>query len=357
MPFILQENVSLKSFNTFGVDAQARWMARVDDAEGLQRLMQDSRVRDLPRLVLGGGSNVLFAGDFNGLVVRICPRGIEDRGEHEGARLIRVAAGEPWAGLVAHLVGSGLPGLENLALIPGLTGAAPIQNIGAYGLEVAERLHAVHVWDPASGRVLDIPADQCDLGYRDSRFKRQIRAATVLGPQSLPVVLGVTLRLPQPWQPVTGYAELERELAARACPRPSPADIFDAVCTLRRRKLPDPGELGNAGSFFKNPIVGREQHASLIERFPSIVSYPLAGGRYKIGAAWMIEACHLKGTTRSRAGVFDGQALVLVNRGGCTGTDVLDLACEVQERVQMRFGIQLEPEVQIIGDAGRLLSS
>ena len=357
MPFILQERVSLKSFNTFGVEAQARWFAQVADAADLQRLLEDSRVRDLPRLILGGGSNVLFAGDFNGLVVRICPRGIDDLGQIDGARLIRVAAGEPWAELVEHLVRSGRPGLENLALIPGLTGAAPIQNIGAYGLEVAERLHAVHVWDPVSGMVQDIPADQCDLGYRDSRFKRQIRAATVLGPQTLPVVLAVTLRLPQPWRPVTGYAELERELAARACPRPAAADIFDVVCSLRRRKLPDPAQLGNAGSFFKNPVVSREQHASLIERFPSIVSYPLAGGRYKIGAAWMIEACELRGVTRARAGVYEGQALVLVNRGGSTGADILDLACEVQERVQMRFGIQLEPEVQIIGDSGRLLSS
>jgi len=357
MPFILQERVSLKSFNTFGVDARARWMAHVQDAQDLQRLLSDSRLRDLPRLVLGGGSNVLFAGDFDGLVIRVGLRGIDDRGEHDGARLIRVAAGEPWAELVEHLVRAGLPGLENLALIPGLAGAAPIQNIGAYGLELSERLHAVHVWDPVAGAEQDIAVDQCDLGYRDSRFKRQIRAAAVLGSQSLPVIVAITLRLPQPWAPVTGYAELERELAARACSQPAAADIFEAVCGLRRRKLPDPGQLGNAGSFFKNPIVGREQHASLIDRFPSMVSYPLAGGRYKIGAAWMIEACLLRGMTRSRAGVYEGQALVLVNRGGATGSDILQLAREVQERVHLHFGIELEPEVQIIGDSGRLLSS
>lgn len=349
MPFILQERVSLKSFATFGVDAQARWMARVDDAQDLQRLADDRRLRDLPRLVLGGGSNILFAGDFDGLVVQLCPRGVEDLGVHEGARRVRVAAGEPWAALVEHLVRAGVPGLENLALIPGLTGAAPIQNIGAYGLELAERLHAVHLWDPGSGTVVDVPVEHCDLGYRDSRFKRQIRAATALGPQTLPLVLAVTLRLPQPWQPVTGYADLERELALRACNRPTAVDIFDVVCALRRRKLPDPAQLGNAGSFFKNPIVDRAQHAALIEHYPSMVSYPLAGGRFKIGAAWLIEACQLKGMTKARAGVYEGQALVLVNRGGATGTEILNLAREVQERVQLRFGILLEPEVQVIG--------
>jgi len=350
MPFILQERVSLKSFNTFGVEAQARWLARVGSAAELEQLLADPRVRGAPRLVLGGGSNVLFAGDFDGLVIQPCARGIDDLGERDGARLVRVAAGEPWAALVEGLVRAGVPGIENLALIPGLTGAAPIQNIGAYGLELAERLHAVHVWDPVGGGLRDVSVEQCDLGYRDSCFKRQIRAAGA-GAGAAPVVLAITLRLPRPWTPVTGYAELERELAVRDCARPGAGDIFDAVCALRRRKLPDPALLGNAGSFFKNPIVEREQHAELIERFPSLVSYPLAGGRYKIGAGWMIEACQLKGMTRARAGVYEGQALVLVNRGGAGGGDILQLAREVQERVQARFGIRLEPEVQVVGAA------
>jgi UDP-N-acetylmuramate dehydrogenase len=356
MPFILQERVSLKSFNTFGVAAQARWLARVESVEDLQGLLADPRVRDLPRLILGGGSNVLFAGDFDGLVLQPFARGVEDLGECEGCRLIRVAAGEPWAAVVEQLVGSGIPGVENLALIPGLTGAAPIQNIGAYGLELAERLHAVHVWDPASGGLRDLAVEQCDLGYRDSRFKRQLRDAGA-GADAAPIVLAITLRLPRPWVPVTGYAELARELDERACGRPTAGDIFDAVCALRRRKLPDPLLLGNAGSFFKNPIIDREQHTGLIERFPSMVSYPLAGGRYKIGAAWMIEACQLKGMTRSRAGVYEAQALVLVNRGGASGRDILPLAREVQERVHARFGILLEPEVQIVGDGAQELST
>jgi UDP-N-acetylmuramate dehydrogenase len=349
MSLILQEHVSLKPLNAFGVDARARWLARIETAEDLERLADDVRLRGLPRLILGGGSNVLFAGDFEGLVLHPCPRGITDLGERDGAHLLRVAAGQPWAALVEHLVQSGIGGIENLALIPGLTGAAPIQNIGAYGLELAERLHSVHTWNPESGRLEDLSVEACELGYRDSRFKREGAAGETAATAAPRIILGLTLALPRPWLPVTGYAELERELAARACARPAAADIFAAVCALRRRKLPDPQLLGNAGSFFKNPVVGRAQHAELIEHFPSLVSYPLAGGRYKIGAGWMIEACQLKGYARGPAGVYEGQALVLVNRGGATGADVLALAREVQDRVRTRFGIRLEPEVRIVG--------
>jgi len=353
MPFILQERVSLKPLNTFGVEAQARFLARIDCADDLRRLHDDVRVRGLPQLVLGGGSNVLFAGDFDGLVIRPLPRGIEDLGERDGAHFVRVGAGEPWADVVERLVQAGLPGLENLALIPGLTGAAPIQNIGAYGLELAERLHEVLAWNPGTAALETLSVEACELGYRDSAFKRDGRppagAGAPPGPGATRIVLAITVRLPRPWQPVTGYGELERELALRACTQPTAADIFAAVCALRRRKLPDPLQCGNAGSFFKNPIVGRSQHAELIERFPSLVSYPLAGGRYKIGAGWMIEACGLKGFTRGKAGVFENQALVLVNRGGARGADILALAREVQERVQSRFGIRLEPEVRIAG--------
>ncbi len=348
MSCLLRQSVSLLPLNTFGLDARAAWFARVESADDLRQLLDDPRVRDLPRVVLGGGSNVLFAGDVDGLVIQPAPRGIEDLGLHDGAQRIRVGAGEPWADVVARLVRTGMPGLENLALIPGLTGAAPIQNIGAYGLELAERLHSVAVWEPATGAVRELTPDQCGLGYRDSAFKRE----SASGGAARRIVLGLTLRLPRPWTAVTGYAELERELALRACPQPGPADIFGAVCALRQRKLPDPAITANAGSFFKNPIVDRAQHAQLIERFPSIVSYPLAGGRFKLGAGWMIESCALKGMTRGSAAVYEGQALVLVNRGGARSADVLRLAREVQQRVLDRFGVRLEPEVQIIGGSG-----
>jgi UDP-N-acetylmuramate dehydrogenase len=335
MPFILQERVSLKSLHTFGIET------RIAALEDLQALAQEPRVRGLPRLLLGAGSNVLFATDFDGVVVQVAPRGVEELADDGDAWLVRVGAGENWPALVERQVRAQRPGLENLALIPGLTGAAPIQNIGAYGLELAERLHALTVWDFASGSSREMLPEECGLGYRDSVFKRDADGTRV--------ILAVTLRLPRTWQPISGYGELERELAQRGIGRPQPLDIFEAVCALRRRKLPDPVQVGNAGSFFKNPIVARAQHAALIERFPSLVSYPLAGGRYKIAAAWLIDACRLKGVARGQAAVYEHQALVLVNRGGATGADVLALAREVRERVYGVFGIVLEPEVRIVG--------
>jgi UDP-N-acetylmuramate dehydrogenase len=341
MSFQLQEQVSLRSFNSFGVDACARWYAHVRSPDDLQRLQEDGRLRGLPRLVLGGGTNVLFIDDFPGVVVHIDIPGCEELGLVDDAYRIRVGAGESWPALVERLVHGGRPGLENLALIPGRVGAAPIQNIGAYGLELAERLHSVTVWEARSGSAREMSLEECGLGYRDSVFKRDAGGERI--------VLAVTLRLPRHWKAVKGYAELERELAVRVHGPVGPADVFAAVCALRQRKLPDPADLGNAGSFFKNPIVSRARHAELLTHFPSLVSYPLAGGRCKLGAGWLIEACGLKGCTRGRAGVFEHQALVLVNRGGAAGREILALAREVQARVLEKFGVALEPEVRIAG--------
>lgn len=343
MPFPLQEQVSLRPFNTFGIDARARWYAPIARPADLDALHADGRVQGLPRLILGGGSNVLFVADFPGVVLHIDIPGCTELGAAGADRLLYVGAGESWPALVESLVRGGMAGLENLALIPGRTGAAPIQNIGAYGLELAERLHSVTVWEARSGTTRELPAEECGLGYRDSIFKGDGAGERI--------IVGLTLRLPGSWRPVTGYAELERELAARgvAAGAAGPLDIFAAVCALRRRKLPDPSELGNAGSFFKNPIVSRARHAELITHFPSMVSYPLAGGRCKLGAGWLIEACGLKGCVRGRAGVFERQALVLVNRGGAAGAEILALAREVQARVLEKFGVALEPEVRIAG--------
>ena len=341
MALTLQQGVSLKALSTFGVDARAAWFARVQSVADLQHLQDDARLRDLPRLLLGGGSNVLFVGDFAGLVIQPALRGVALCGQTEEDRLVQVGAGETWADLVEQLVREGRAGLENLALIPGWAGAAPIQNIGAYGLELAQRLHCVRVWEAQSNACRDMRPEDCALGYRDSVFKRDRDGERV--------VLSITLRLPLRWEPITGYAELDRELAARGLGRPSARDIFEAVCALRRRKLPDPAKLGNAGSFFKNPVVERAHHVQLLERFPSIVSYPLAGGRFKIAAAWLIQSCGMRAVRRGAVGTYEHQALVLVNHGGATGAQVLGLAREVQHRVEEKFGIRLEPEVRIVG--------
>jgi len=335
----LEQNVSLQPLNAFGVPARAAWLARVRSAEGLRRLWGEDRVAQLPRLVLGEGTNTLFVSDFPGLVIRMEIGGIRPQGEVGQDRVFEVGAGENWHRVVEGLLGQGAAGLENLALIPGTAGAAPVQNIGAYGMELAERMHSVLAWDCEAGCERQIDTESCGFGYRDSIFKSAAGRY---------VILSVALALPKRWQPVLGYAELDKELLARDIRQAGPREIFDAVCAIRRRKLPDPASLGNAGSFFKNPVVSREKRADLIARFPSLVSYALGGGRFKLAAGWMIEACGLKGYKRGRAGIHDRQALVLVNHGGASGREILDLAAEVQARVSERFGVWLEPEAVIV---------
>ena len=232
-----------------------------------------------------------------------------------------------------------MPGLENLALIPGSVGAAPIQNIGAYGVELAERFHSLQAWNFADQTLQTLTADDCRFGYRDSAFKHEAQAR---------LIVNVTFALPRQWTPVVGYTDVENELRDRNIPQPQPRDVFDAVVSIRRRKLPDPARVGNAGSFFKNPVITRAQRSALIERHPSLVSYDIGGGRYKLAAGWLIDACGLKGTVRGRAAVYDKQALVLVNLGGATGAEILALAREVQEAVLARFNIELEPEPRIL---------
>jgi len=336
----MQPNASLTGLNAFGVDARAAWLADVHGESELREVLADPRLSGQPRLVLGGGTNILFVSDFPGVVVRMQVPGLRRIGENEDNWLFEVGAGLDWHRTVQQLLQDGFPGLENLALIPGSVGAAPVQNIGAYGLELAERLQSVRTWDCERQTVVDMDVAECEFGYRDSAFKRAHPGNRI--------ILGITLALPKRWQPVMGYAELDRELKARSHEPPSARAIFDAVCAIRRRKLPDPALLGNAGSFFKNPVVTREKRTELISHFPSLVSYALSGGRFKLAAGWLIEACGMKGACRGRAAVYDRQALVLVNRGGASGREILDLAREVQARVAEKFGVQLEPEAVIV---------
>jgi len=303
--------------------------------------------------VLGGGSNIVLTRDFAGLVLLIALRGRRVVREDAAAWFVEAAAGENWHEFVAWTLANGLPGLENLALIPGTVGAAPIQNIGAYGLEMAERFASLRAVDLASGRIVDMDASACRFGYRDSVFKREGRDRFV--------ITSVTFRLPKGWTPRAGYADVARELAARRngdgsangnananaaaiADAPSAQAIFDAVVSVRRAKLPDPLALGNAGSFFKNPVVDAAQFNALLEREPDVVSYPQSDGRVKLAAGWLIDRCGWKGRALGAAAVHDRQALVLVNRGGATGADVLALATAIQRDVAERFGVDLEPE-------------
>ncbi len=341
----LHEQFPLRGLNTFGVEARARWFCRVGSADDLAALTADPRLAGLPRLVLGGGSNLLLTRDFDGLAIKVEVPGLRELGEAGDAWLVEVGAGENWHATVERLLAMGRPGLENLALIPGSCGSAPIQNIGAYGLELAQRFDSLAAWDFASQRLVRMTATECAFGYRDSLFKHALAGRRL--------ILSVTLALPKRWRPVEGYADLtrelkERELKERDRARPDARAIFDAVVAIRRRKLPDPAVIGNAGSFFKNPIVSREEHQALIARYPSLVGYPQPGGSVKLAAGWLIEAAGLKGATRGRAGVYEKQALVLVNRGGATGAEILAMAREVQEKVAEAFGVRLEPEPVIV---------
>jgi UDP-N-acetylmuramate dehydrogenase len=330
----------LKTHNSFGFDVHAQFACRIEHETQLMAAVRDPRAAGLPRLVLGGGSNVVLTGDFAGLVLLVALRGRRVVREDDGAWYVEAAAGEPWHDFVAWTLAQGLPGLENLALIPGTVGAAPIQNIGAYGLEMCERFASLRAVELATGAVAELDAEACRFGYRDSFFKREGRDRFV--------ITSVTFRLPKVWLPRAGYADLARELAAKgqadADGAPGAQAIFDAVVAVRRAKLPDPLQLGNAGSFFKNPVVDAAQFEALKRQEPELVSYLQADGRVKLAAGWLIDRCGWKGRAMGAAAVHERQALVLVNLGGATGAEVLALAHAVQRDVLARFGVELEAE-------------
>ncbi|SDQ51258.1 UDP-N-acetylmuramate dehydrogenase [Paraburkholderia tuberum] len=343
----LMAGYPLKVHNTFGFDVRAQFACRIEREEQLLAAVRDPRVEGLPRLVLGGGSNVMLTGDFAGLVLLVALRGRRVVREDQDAWYVEAAGGEPWHEFVAWTLAQGMPGLENLALIPGTVGAAPIQNIGAYGLEMCERFASLRAIELVTGEAVELDGDACRFGYRDSLFKREGRERFVIA--------SVTFRLPKAWQPRAGYADLARELAARgpaasagqaegAATQPTAQAIFDAVVAVRRAKLPDPLELGNAGSFFKNPVIDAAQFEALKRREPEVVSYVQADGRVKLAAGWLIDRCGWKGRAMGAAAVHERQALVLVNRGGASGTEVLALARAIQHDVFERFGVELEAE-------------
>jgi UDP-N-acetylmuramate dehydrogenase len=332
----IQHDVSLRSHNTFGIEASAHRYLRVLSVDALLAVRNDTALAALPRLVLGGGSNMLFTGDFPGLVLHMCSQGIEAIGEDADAVYIRAAAGENWHRFVRWTLDQGLAGLENLSLIPGSVGAAPIQNIGAYGVEVKDCIHAVSVFDFATGEIRTLDNTACGFGYRDSVFKHALRDRAA--------VLNVTFALPKRWQPNSRYADVAQELTARGLVAPTAQHISDAVIAIRTRKLPDPAVIGNAGSFFKNPVVPKAQRDALLAQYPQLVSYPQPDGSFKLAAGWLIDQCGWKGKHIGAAGVYEKQALVLVNRGGACGQDIVRLVHAIQADVQAKFGVLLEPE-------------
>ena len=328
--YTLIENASLATRNTLRVAARARLLAEIRDASKLPELLDFPALRNDRLLVLGEGSNVLFTGDFDGTVLAMATRGVQVESDGDSAR-VAVAAGERWDDFVRWTLGQGYAGLENLILIPGTVGAAPIQNIGAYGCEVAEFVESVEAWDTRERRVVTLDHATCAFGYRDSLFKHE---------PGRYVVTAVRFVLPRSRPLRTDYAGIDEELARMGVDKPAPFHVAEAVVRLRTRKLPDPAVIGNAGSFFKNPIVDA-----------ALAAWLQPGGRCKISAAWLIEATGFKGVREGDAGISNRHALVLVNHGHATGPQLWALAQQVMHGVRAKFGVQLEPEPVVIGAA------
>jgi UDP-N-acetylmuramate dehydrogenase len=338
--YSLFEHAPLAPLNTLHVAATARWLAELRGAAALPHLLGQPAARG-EMMVLGEGSNVLFAADFPGLVLRPAFAEVHVLDDDGTTAVVRAEAGAGWDALVDWTLARGLAGLENLALIPGLVGAAPIQNIGAYGVEVAGTISRVEAWDRTQRRLVRLARDECGFGYRDSIFKR--------APDRW-IVTAVEFRLSRAAAPRLDYAGVREELAALGPGEATPQRVAEAVRRLRRRKLPDPALIGNAGSFFKNPVVDAPVAARLREQHPDAPVHPAGEGRGKLSAAWLIERCGWRGHREGDAGIAAEHALVLVNHGHATGAELLALARRVAGSVQERFGVRLEPEPRIVGD-------
>ena len=332
---MIQTAVDLLAFNTLALPGRAARYARVTTADSLA----DPAFGQAPRFILGGGSNLVLTGDFDGLVLHMAIPGKRLLKEDAEAWYIEAGAGENWHDFVQWTLAQGWPGLENLSLIPGTVGAAPIQNIGAYGLEVGECLHSLTAWDFAKQAVVSFDRDDCRFAYRDSRFKQEgwhLNGGIA--------ITSVVFRLAKAWQPNCRYADVAQELAVRHIAAPTARDIAAAVVAVRQRKLPDPALTPNAGSFFHNPVVSALQADALKAAHPTLPCYPQPDGRVKLAAGWLIEQAGWKGKALGPVGMYEKQALVLVNHGGATGADVARTMAAVQAAVREKFAVELSPE-------------
>lgn len=338
MNAILQ-NQSLKAYNTFGIDAKAAYFATFHSIEELLEITSSDTFNHHNLLTLGGGSNILFTKDFEGLVLHNLLKGITTKQISEHLFHVTAAAGEVWHELVMFAISNNLGGIENLSLIPGFVGAVPMQNIGAYGVEIKDVFVSLNALEIASGKIVTFSKEECAFGYRESFFKRAGKGKYI--------ILDVTFELSTRHELRTEYGAIEQELLKMNL-KPSIRNISDAVCNIRRSKLPDPKELGNAGSFFKNPCISLNHYNYLKQTYPDLPYYPTASGEVKTAAGYLIEKCGLKGHRKDDAGVHTRQALVIVNYGKATGSQLFDLSCTIIDKVKETFGIELEREVNII---------
>jgi len=338
---IIQENVDLRPYTTFGIQASARYFTSLESTEDVHEFLSSSLYAKGKHLILGGGSNMLFTGDYDGLVARMEIKGIRVIDETQDNVILYAAAGENWHRLVIHCVENNYGGIENLSLIPGTTGAAPMQNIGAYGVEIKDAIISVEAIDKSSLERRTFSNEECAFGYRESIFKQ--------GARDQYIITGITLRLTKRnHQLHLQYGAIQETLNAMAIDKPTIADVSNAVIHIRQSKLPDPAKVGNAGSFFKNPSITADAFQLLKEKYPTIPSYPSTEGLIKVPAGWLIEQCGWKGKRFENIGVHPNQALVLVNYGGGDGRKIWDLAMNIRDSVTEKFNIALHPEVNIV---------
>ncbi|MHC6224703.1 UDP-N-acetylmuramate dehydrogenase [Pseudomonas sp. X10] len=330
-----QERVSLKPFNTFGIDVKARWFVQAHNDDEVRLALAAAAEQDLPVLVIGGGSNLLLTADVQALVLHMASRGLrvlEDDGERV---VVEAEAGEPWHPFVQWSLGQGFSGLENLSLIPGTVGAAPMQNIGAYGVEIKDVFAGLTALDRQTGELRDFSLGECAFAYRDSLFKRS---------PGRWLILRVRFALSRELRAHLDYGPVRQRLQEQGVEQVTAQVISDAICSIRREKLPDPAKLGNAGSFFKNPVISAEQAEQIRSRYPGVVAYPQANEQVKLAAGWLIEQAGWKGFREGDAGVHCLQSLVLVNYGQATGAQLHALARRIQADIHERFGVELEME-------------
>ena len=332
-------NQSLKQYNTFGIDANSAYLVSIHNVDELKQILFGDIAKENPLLILGGGSNILLTCDFNGLTILNRIIGIHVIDEDDEHVYVKVGAGEVWHNFVLWCIDKNYAGVENLSLIPGSVGAGPMQNIGAYGVELKEVFRELEALEIASGEIHIFSKEKCRFGYRDSIFKREAKGKYV--------ITSVTFTLRKKAEFNTTYGAIETELKAMGVTELSIKAVSDAVCNIRRSKLPNPAEIGNAGSFFKNPEVSKEQYEAIKAKHADLVAYPTANGM-KLAAGWLIEQSGLKGYRNGDAGVHTKQALVMVNYGGANGNEVYAIAKHVQQSVKEKFGVELEMEVNVL---------
>ncbi len=337
---MIQTNVNLQPHNTFGLESIATHFASFKTIEELKELLIHNQTAQQELLVLGGGSNILLTKNFDGLVLKNDLKGIATVSEQENHCLVKAFAGENWHDFVLYAIENNLGGIENLSLIPGSVGAAPMQNIGAYGTEIKDVFHELEALNIETLEVKKFEADACNFGYRESVFKRGLKGKYI--------IVSMTLRLTKNHTLNTSYGAIEKQLAEMKITAPTIKNVSDAVIAIRQSKLPDPKQIGNSGSFFKNPVIGKEQFETLKINFPNIAHYPIDENNIKLAAGWLIDNAGWKGKTIDNYGVHKNQALVLVNYGGAQGQDIYNLSQEILESIKSIYGVDLEREVNII---------